>query len=171
MKKLTFFTLLLSCFLLSCEKEKLTKVTHIGANTFSCKVDGKVYVASSELFSPAFTGGFYNSTNNNGSLSLFSTVRSKDNNGYDILIKIPVINRLGIYNLNSINFNEVNPLPITINGNVYSTKNTNIGEVTITFIDYEKRILSGTFFFTAINTKDNSDQLVVSEGRFDIQTK
>jgi len=171
MKKLTFFTLLLSCFLLSCEKEKLTKASQIGANTYSCKVNGKVYVASSELFSPAFTGGFYNNMSNNGSLSLFSTVRSKDNNGYDILIKIPVINRLGIYNLNSTNFNEVNPLPITINGKVYSTKDTNIGEVTITFIDYEKRILSGTFFFTAINTKDNSDQLVVSDGRFDIQTK
>lgn len=165
MKKLIFLTFL-TFLLSSCKKEKLTKLTQNGANTFSCKINGKVYVAKSDLFSPKFYGGFYGSGNNTGKLSL-----SANTDPFQISIEVPYIDRLGIYKLNGTNYCQVNPLPIVINGKTYSTKASDIGEVTIVFIDSEKRILSGNFSFTAINTNDLSDRLEVSDGRFDIQTK
>ncbi len=38
-------------FFSSCLKEKLTKATQNGANTFSCKINGRVFVAKTSLFS------------------------------------------------------------------------------------------------------------------------
>lgn len=49
-KMIRVLILLLSLVIVvSCKKEKLTKATQTGANTFSCKVNGKVYVASSDI--------------------------------------------------------------------------------------------------------------------------
>lgn len=36
--------------LVFCNKESLTKPTRTGANTFSCQINGKVYVAKNDLF-------------------------------------------------------------------------------------------------------------------------
>lgn len=165
-----FVFLLLTVVQSSCNKEKLTTATQVGANTFSCKVNGKVYVASSDLFSPAFSGGFYRSSDITGEFRLSSAIRTKDN-AYDLRIEIPIIDRLGVYRLNELNFCLINPLPITIGGKLYSSKLSNDGEINITYIDYQSHILSGTFSFTAINTNDPSDQLLITDGRFDIQTK
>ena len=173
MKKLILIILIGFCFL-SCQKEKLTKETQTGANTLSCKINGKIYTAKTDLFSPKFTGGFH--TNNligSGELSLFASIGSYDSSSqqFDLRMKFPKINHLGIYSLDQSNFFEISKLPYTIDGKPYTTIVSNNGTLNITFIDYSKRIISGTFSFTAINTKDNSDKLVISEGRFDIQTQ
>lgn len=163
----------LSLIFCSCKKEKLTKATQNGANTLSCKINGKVYVARTDLFSPAFTGGYYTSPlNNTGKLSLSANVRNgKDESEYKISLEIPFINTSGVYDLNKSNYCEVDPLPITINATTYSTRNLGSGQVTITYIDYGNRILSGTFSFIAVSNKDPNEKVTVSSGRFDIQTK
>ena len=166
---LTLLFLLILLFS-SCKKDKLTKATQVGANTFSCKVNGKVYIASSDLFSPAFSGGFYTSHNGTGQLSFSSAIRIKDA-AYDLRIEIVLIDRVGIYDLNESNFCLISPLPATIGGKTYSTKLSNSGKINISFIDYQRQILSGTFSFTAINTNDPSDKLLITDGRFDIKTK
>lgn len=158
---------LLSTF--SCKKEKLTKETQTGANTFSCKINGKVYVAKSDLFSPAFYGGFYRRENNIKELSLAAAVRNSDN-AYSVTLKIPNITGIGIYKLEDINLCKIEPLPYTIDGKKYSTKNLGEGIINITYVDYDKNIISGTFSFTAVNLKDSNDQISITDGRFDIQT-
>ena len=173
-KIITFVSLFIFLISASCKKEKLTKETQTGANTFSCKINGKIYTAKTDLFSPKFTGGFY--TNNligSGELSLFASIGSYDSSSqqFDLRMKFPKINRLGIYSLDQSNFFEISKLPYTIDGKSYTTIVSNNGTLNITFIDYQNSIISGTFSFTAINTNDNSDQLMVSEGRFDIQTQ
>ena len=58
---------------------------------------------------------------------------------------------------------------ITKNGvqNQYSTTPQVVGEMTITKLDFENNIVSGTFWFDAIN--DEGEIVEVREGRFDMQ--
>ena len=160
--------------IISCKKEKLTKETQVGANTLSCKISGKVYTAKTDLFSPKFTGGFYTSNiGSSGELSLFASIGSYTNSStqqFNLRIKFPQINRLGVYDLNKENFFEISPLPYTIDGKLYTTITLNNGALNITYIDYPKRIVSGTFSFITVNQKDPTEQISITDGRFDIQT-
>lgn len=157
----------------ACNKEKLTKPTQTGANTFSCKINGKVYVAKNDLFSPALNGGFYTTPlNKTGTFSLSANLfNEKDKSEYKVSIDIPNISTTGIYVLDKSNYCEVNPLPSNINGTTYSSRNSGLDQVNITYADYNNSILSGTFSFIALSGTDPNDKVTVTEGRFDIQTK
>ena len=51
--------------------------------------------------------------------------------------------------------------------NEFETKSVHSGELTITKLDRENFIISGTFWFTAVN--DQGDTLRVTDGRFDVR--
>ena len=153
--------------LFSCSKEKLTKETQKGANTFSCKIDGKV-------FKPSESGGLFGSppiTVYNYSYHGFTLVASfsETENGEipkDIVINLPYLKEKGLYDLG------LHPYAIFRHsyayGPEYYTNNTYTGQVNITRCDTINNIYSGTFFFKAID--DSTGKIVsITDGRFDVK--
>jgi hypothetical protein len=172
-----FFILILCTVFLgsSCKKDKLTKETQTGANTFSCKVDGTTYIAQIQgvSFSGAkpitvsnYSGG---SIPNNGWFEI-STIDSRLDESVAKLISIRLgyLQSNGKYLLGSVASNfGVYELNYSQAPN-YVTNGNNTGEVNITRCDTINRIYSGTFFFTAIDA--NTGKVVsVTDGRFDVK--
>lgn len=53
------------------------------------------------------------------------------------------------------------------NNGYYSTTSSIIGELTITYHDFDNAVLSGTFWFDAVN---NEEEIIeIREGRFDME--
>lgn len=150
-----------------CSKDKLTKATQKGANTFSCKIDGKV-------FKPASSGGIFSSSPITvynypyGGFAL-SAIFNKTDNGQipkEVQINLFYLQSTGTYNL------EINPYAIYKlsywGGPSYHTNNIYTGQVRITRCDTINKIYSGTFFFKAID--DSTGKVVnVTDGRFDVK--
>jgi hypothetical protein len=167
MKRKTVNLILLSlvtCFL-SCKKLQLTEATKKGEHTFSCIVDGKVfipkqfgwfssrllevYVSGDELTIDAFYPGGSNEP------------------GERVVLHITDINRKGKYPLNkspSYGYYEIN----LSGAPKYITNDNYGGSVTITRYDRPKGIYSGKFHFSAIDTVTGR-VIKVSSGRFDVK--
>ena len=152
-----------------CQKEKLTKETQNGANTFSCTINGKVFkpCKGSGLFStnPLFGGVLISGST---SVSIYAQCFDSDPER-EINIELENFNGIGEYLLNSGNnfcrLSEYNPLK------KYSSSVTQKGKVVITKDDRINYILSGTFEFEAANLNDANDIVKVESGRFDISYK
>jgi hypothetical protein len=151
----------------SCSKDRLTKETQTGANTISCKIDGKV-------FKPSESGGLFGTspiTVYNYPYSGFTVLAKyyETENGNipkDLEINLFYLKEKGIYDLG------VNPYAIYRfsywNGPTYHTNNFYTGQVKITRCDTVNKIYSGTFFFTAID--GTTGKVVnVTDGRFDVK--
>lgn len=164
MKTLKISLLLLTFFLAACKKEKLTKETQIGANTFSCKINGKVYVAKNELFSKGIT-------------VLLLKGRLLDT--HDLGIEIVLYNGdKSDYTIDVDLFNMISPATYIIDNvnsraGMFDRKTNdykaNKGQIIITKFDQINRIISGRFEFNMVNEKDNSHILSITEGRFDLK--
>ncbi|WP_299291989.1 hypothetical protein [uncultured Mucilaginibacter sp.] len=157
-------TLLLFLFFLpllySCNKEKLTKPTQTGANTFSCKINGKVYVAKTSLFSPGLTGGL-SGVSGRYAFDVNALVYNSSNTSYVIgMLVSPNISE-GVY--------PVGYCTVGLSGSNDITYKSNSAIINFTHIDYAQRIISGTFSFDAINTANTNDILHVTDGRFDMK--
>lgn len=162
LKTLSLFLFFLP-FLVSCNKEKLTKPTQTGANTFSCKINGKVYVAKDNLFAPGLSGGLTGFTANNYHFECEAAMYDgskggKSNYTIDIFCGPPISE--GVVMIHS--------------GNVQSNTNSSVylinsGSINFTHIDYLSRITSGTFSFTAVNFENPNDVITVTDGRFDMK--
>ena len=163
-KIIMLFTLIT---LFSCSKEKLTKETQKGANTFSCKIDGKV-------FKPSESGGLF------GSPPI--TVYNSRFDGFTLSAKfyetengqIPKEVQFNLYYLQSTGAYDLKLYPNAkfrysyAYGPEYHTNNTYTGLANITRCDTINKIYSGTFFFKAID--DSTGKVVnVTEGRFDVK--
>ncbi|MGC8751863.1 DUF6252 family protein [Hydrotalea sp.] len=59
-------------------------------------------------------------------------------------------------------YNDSNP-----NGNIYSTNHFVTGELNIKKLDTVNQIVSGTFWFDAVNA--NGQKVQIREGRFDVR--
>lgn len=165
--KLLFFGVLLT--IVSCSKDDLTKETQKGANTFSCKVNGKI-------FKPVYVGGLFN---NNPVLSVrndtqegFGISAANQETSEDIAIENPYIKKTGVYKLQADHPNRGiydYTIIVTVNDpGVYTTDSTNTGELTITRCDTTNHIYSGTFYFTA-KDPTTSKTVSVTDGRFDLK--
>ena len=144
----------------SCKKgEKLTPATQTGANTFSCKINGKVYKAKDMILSDGLFGGL-NGTSGNYAFSAGAIMYIGNNADYNINLLVRPINSLGKYNFVKAD--------ITRNaGNIdYTSKS---GEINFTYIDFTQRIIAGTFSFNAVNSSNPNDIITVTEGRFDMK--
>lgn len=153
--------------LFSCSKDRLTKETQKGANTFSCKIDGIVFKPSEEgtSWSGANSLTVSNSQFNGFTLNArkFSTSTSLPVN---VLIRLPYLNSTGPYSLTINGYGEYE-VDYSM-APVYRTNNIHTGSVNITRCDTINQIYSGTFYFKAID--DNTGKIVnITDGRFDVK--
>jgi len=173
MKKL-FLLLFTTIFLNSCNRDDnknntLPPVTQTGIGTFACYVNGKAFVDKS--------GGYFN--------CYYQLV----DGGYYFMVggTLKKGNVEGVYGINigtmnkTISENETFHLIERQEGNAwggggfslpsvnYTHLTTSIeytGELTITKLDFEKRIVSGTFWFD-IPHPVTGERIEIREGRFD----
>lgn len=156
--------------LAGCKKEdtspQLPAVTHKGANTFGCKIDGEVFVTSGKSYRGSLTGVAaipYISTawyieGRNGSKHI---TLQFDYNSHPI---VPgTFTMAGIYPY--IGYYFYYPDGTVPTGSTeYDTDSAHTGTVTVT--DYTTTYASGTFAFDAIN--GDGKVVHITEGRFDI---
>ncbi|KHJ39512.1 hypothetical protein PBAC_00190 [Pedobacter glucosidilyticus] len=179
MKTLKYIIILISYLSLSassCKKDKtgidaLPVATQEGKNTFGCLVNGEVFIARTRgLFGPPYFAceyGFNSVTN-----SLRFLLKGTDS------IREPfssiTISSTGISLISGTKLN----LRELKDGNAsarysetlideFNTTSISKGEITITKLDESKRILSGTFWFDAVN--ETGEKVEVREGRFDMK--
>jgi len=122
--KLFMYVPLLILFIQSsCKKDNLTPETATGANTFSCKVNGKVYTPSGgDPYSGWYPveGGWYEDVDNNRGLY----IRTVSGNTKFIDLYLKILNAPGVYKLNY----NTTPRPIAYrceNYGYYSIKDNN----------------------------------------------
>ena len=153
---------------MSCKKDRLTKATQTGENTFSCKVDGATYIAQIQgislsgaepiLVGNTRSGGFLIHTIDARSGASFSKVMS---------IQLPYLMSTGTYPLNQSAIVAIYALNYTP-GPHYQTDVTHTGSVNITRCDTTSHIYAGHFSFTAFD--HNTGKIVkVTDGRFDVK--
>lgn len=162
---ITFFSVLI--LVQSCKKDGLTKATQNGANTFSCKINDKVFIPKVSLFGPSPIFAQIVPHGNFNELVILTT--NPDSPVQHVEIYITTFKGTGTYQVNTTDYSycEYN-LNNPINYLTYSTMGTDIGSVTITKYDIINKIISGTFDFTVYNVKDKNDRVLITKGRFDI---
>jgi hypothetical protein len=173
--KLSFLIIGLLLSIISCKKEDagLTKATQSGANTFSCKVDGKNFFPKQDLFGPkplvVYTGKFQ------GNTSLYLSAHQYDHRLRDISFHVNDFKGVGVYyfkepvkTVNSYGYTILNLPDVYVQlGLAYpesGERYANDGQITIT--RYDSGIVSGTFEFTFLN---GSELIKVTYGRFDLK--
>jgi hypothetical protein len=159
------FIAILSLFVLSysCEKQPepepeskevvMPPLTHTGANTFGCYIDGELFVANDgeSIWSiPAVSGSFDEQEN---ILLLQGTRYLEGIYLDDIRIQIVEVNEPGSYRLYSIG-SELRGYVSSGSDNCdYYYDMSNYGHVELTFLDKSKNIISGTFSMNLINSE------------------
>lgn len=157
----------------SCKKDALPPETATGANTFGCKVNGKVYtISGGDGWSVwPLDGGRYQDVDGNVGLSVRTI--SKNTEFIDLYIK--KLNGPGIYNLNY----NIDLRSIRSESYGYYGFKDNLGNYTdfVTTTQYRgwinlkvatNNIYAGTFEFTAYNSQ-TGETVVITDGRFDIK--
>lgn len=149
------------------ELEKLPPATQTGANTAGCLVNGVAFLPKGYI--PGTNPLSYQDDLN---FVLFIGERNND-----------IINSLGIFSLNKhLTEGLIIPLKLNLNDSSqtyaygtyvdftnatgdHNTTDIIVGELKITHHDFNNAILSGTFWFDAVNS--NGGIIEVREGRFD----
>ena len=150
-----FFILIIIFNLFSCSKDRLTPATQKGANTFSCKIDGKV-------FKPESRGGLFSSPPiivynfPYGGFTLLAKFNKIDNGQIpkDIVINLGYLKSTGIYDLN-INPNAIYRHSYAF-GPEYHTNSTYTGQVKIKRCDTVNKIYSGIRGFLTMGKPEQS---------------
>lgn len=166
----------------SCKKSKnsspidqLPPETQIGANTFGCLVDGKVFVPKGLGLSPRLT-------------CYYQYIYFPHENGYVFQVAANDKSMPSVLNSLNIGFDSMKVMEGKTyllqkvykggaRGNYrhftetslddFFTYSPSSGELVITKFDEANQIVSGTFWFNAIN--NNGDTVYVTDGRFDMQ--
>ncbi|MCC6286545.1 MAG: hypothetical protein IT249_01540 [Chitinophagaceae bacterium] len=176
MKYTPLLLLFFSLIVISCKKDKLTKETQKGANTFSCLIDGQIFKpAKSEglLFNndPVLYGGL-SISDGYYSAAIYAAYKASYPRKY-IVLTLDHFKGVGEYLLsdfdNIASYKElITRIPFETN---YSSLYTSNGKITITKDDRANAILSGTFEFTATSPDDPGRIITVTSGRFDLNYK
>ncbi|PWJ57873.1 hypothetical protein CLV98_10553 [Dyadobacter jejuensis] len=169
-------TIVLWLTTISCDKgPHLTPITQEGKNTFSCKVNGKVWVPTGKIeffatLKPINGGFFINSITEKKAIWIRTYTSNEE--------------RMDIY-LKDINlqkhllFKNTTPVEVSLNPENYClyqnsemikyiTSSLNTGYVSLTQVDTLSGIIAGTFEFTAADTKGNLVR--ITDGRFDVKS-
>lgn len=185
----TFFLLLSSLFLFACcksdddiptpdpnipEVEKLPPATQTGANTVGCLVNGMAFLPSGSLTgsSNPYCGYYYDEF-----VLVFRVVKNEENitgNGTEsvaIYIDETIVEENAVYILKHIQGQKravfkIIGGTITTPDEYYETNNEYTGELHITKLDKDNNIISGTFWFDAVN--EQGEAVEIREGRFDM---
>jgi len=173
MKHTPLLLLLLSLTTISCKKDRLTKETQKGANTFSCLIDGKIYKPCSEPRIlgdpdiPSLDGGI--SVSGNGMMATVSASCRKFREGNkDVYLEIGNLTGAGTYLLSDLSNRMIYKNSWGGVG-VYSSLNTKSGRIIITKDDRTNKILSGTFEFEGADNNEPGKIVKITSGRFDIK--
>ena len=153
--------------------DQLPPATQTGANTAGCLVNGEPFTPKGYI-----TGGnlprYYN-----GDVFLLGIIRrGEDNTRRGILIELQPLEiplEVGkFYLLNTEIFNDTIRTGIYHIGSAppprpgfYQTNDSITGELIITHHDFDNAILSGVFWFDAVNSE--GEIVEVREGRFDVK--
>lgn len=160
-----------------CDKgPELTPITQEGRNTFSCKVNGKVWVpdAKGSIFVTVkpIDGGFFNNSIDD---SIRIWISAYASNGEEVHIYLESLT-LGVRKLDK----NTDPIGASFSPSNYGlyrnsrkeeyiTSSVNTGSITLSKADTTTGILSGTFDFTVSNSKGVLAR--INFGRFDINSK
>ncbi|CAA0162587.1 conserved hypothetical protein [Tenacibaculum maritimum] len=170
-KTILLIGILLTTFLSCSQKEvptltplqQLPKATKVGANTAGCLVNGEAFLPKG--FSPSGNLICYYINQKDFSLNIFNKNDSKAINiasrKLELKVNTPYI--LREYSSNS----QYGEFFIYKVNKEFSTTPKITGELIITHHDYNKAIISGTFWFDAVNNA--GEKVEVREGRFDMK--
>ena len=164
----------------ACRKNKakdplsqLPPETQLGKNTFGCLIDGQVFKPKGDPFGGPVIKAQYQMVNWKQGFGI-SASRSDGETGQSVGIGGSDIGRIrvGTYELNSgridgrlsggYSFSRITTL-----GNFYNTDSIRRGQINIKFFDTVNQIVSGTFWFDAIDTATGK-VVQIREGRFDL---
>ena len=167
---------------MKCKKDKvgidaLPPATREGKNTFGCLVNGKVFVPKGSNLGGPILSSYYQYLDSPSAKGYFfnvsATMKNRNGNGTEgvnINSNNLIIKQGQSYMLkNSGQDGEIYGsygLTIGINSNDFTTKGQFRGELYISTFDEIKQIVSGTFWFDAVN--DQGEKVEVREGRFDV---
>lgn len=161
------FILPLLCILTAaaCKKDDLPKATQTGENTMAAKLNGKAWVKKA---CASCIGGGTALRVNYEDRSFFGISGEDRDQNITITLVVPVLKKVGTYNLSS---RETNFARLYNNNNNinYFSSNNNMGKITITKINLAEQIISGTFEFTAEDENNPANTVEVTDGRFDIK--
>lgn len=182
MKKIIF--LLLTALLISCctkddnYSDGLPAETQEGKNTAGCLVDGNVFIPKgNNQFGPKLSC-FYQRDQNGFHLGLSISAKGKnETRSVSVATNSEALIENTIYDLvertlddtNNYNTNFGQFIINSAHGssNQFYTTNLNKGELKITKLDTLQKIISGTFWFDAINS--SGEKTEVRLGRFDMR--
>ncbi len=176
--------IILSFILLSsgCRKNKnpvdqLPPETQTGANTFGCLVNGQAFKPGGAQLSGGSLNCFYQFVNNGYYFGLSGTYQSGGGNtqsSVSLFTDSLKIQKNIKYLLRAERKGEANALYTNLANGAspsdwfYRTQNNiNEGEIWITNLDTIKQIVSGTFWFDAVNA--NGQIVQIRDGRFDVR--
>ncbi|WP_159471599.1 DUF6252 family protein [Dyadobacter sp. 3J3] len=161
----------------SCDKgPDLTPTTQEGKNTFSCKVNGEVWIpdGSSDWFGldKAINGGFAGYGSNNPP-TIYLRTYSTNKIGLHIFLKTIEV---GIHELNQdtytidrYRFPENYGWYQAADGKSFITNQNQTGRVVITKADTKSGVISGTFEFEGGNSL--GQKVKITDGRFDVNSR
>ena len=166
-----FFTVVILMTCLSCEDDNIFKqlvdppakvlppATQTGANTFGCKVNGKVWLPSETAWIEFINGG----------LNIVGEDILDNNSAVAIHIGEFTISDSGYFQLGK-HTSYFSQASFDTDKNIFITDLVNIGNITITRLDTTKLnyIVSGTFNFKA-RDEITGETVEITEGRFDLR--
>ena len=153
-------------------KDQLPPETQIGANTVGCLINGKVFLPHAEGINPE-VNCFYQYIDG----EFFFSMAFSDLRGTGVKSVVVQTGRIALqtgqtYTLNK---NSIDDGDFTGGGgqyyisstltNNYYTNTVKTGELKITRVDLQHSIISGTFWFDAVNA--NGETVEIRQGRFD----
>ncbi len=180
-KNVTPYFVLISFLLFSrmqCEKidvpeiEKLPPATQTGADTFGCLVNGKALTPRGYFLSGPILQCEYQLLNGGNYFVLSCQDQKSFSDGIHVvrLRSDNLVLEQKVYSLteNNVDGKSSGLFEIYSKGmvNQYSTNTIDLGELTITHLNEQEQIISGTFWFDANN--DKGEKVEVREGRFDM---
>lgn len=142
--------------------------TQCGANTFGCLVNGEVWVPEFDKYQ-MYTQRVHAEYGKEFFHIQGNKIIEKDTIYESVIIEFNKdITSTGIYPIGELWSDSTTGRFLRINKGVnYKTKQKNSGELHITKFDRENFIISGTFWFTAVN--QFGDTVKVTDGRFDVR--
>mgnify|MGYP006432747655 CR=1 FL=1 len=151
---------------------QLPEATQVGANTAGALVDGEPVTPKGGGTTPNLTA-FYQLLDGEYFFNV-SLFRAGENN---ILLGLDLFSNPGLIEKNNTYLLNVNPNQEGFGGaytkrilneseSFHFTDDEFTGELTITHLEEENRIVSGTFWFDAVN--EEGEVVEVREGRFDV---
>lgn len=154
----------------SCKKEKtgidgLPPATQEGKGIIGCLVNGKLLIPKGSGFGGPTKQATYQFLN--GHHFIVSVSQRSDDHVFGVQVEIKDMLLAGDITIALGKENAIGGYTEYKNLNHYQTNNVHKGELKITRFDEANQIVSGTFWFDAVNEK--GEKVEVREGRFDMR--